>query len=493
MKQTYTVKSGDTLSRIAQQHHVSVNALTQANGIHDKNHIAVGQQLAIPGSDRPTENTDSSAAETGGWAETLLRFVDSIERPIVGLTVRLVTGGQEIKAKTDGGGFLPRIASSKPGELIQIHVQRHPARSGGEKPIGNYVPIAGIQTVKVQSGLHVETSRLRTHIGQPAVPPKVMRGPLGTVHETQTEQGNPLTCSIGDECPNQDGLKLGPNNEYREWVKKAAQRAGIVPQAVAAVMNAEAAKDKNNKWKVDSKSKKSSATGMTQFLDATWVSEALRTGTYLNDKAIAEGWLCNDAKGHLQFKKADDNYITQPDLQRKLIALIKPARTTADRNLQKLLNLREQAEYAIMAAMDYAKVNLDGLRISGYAIDDLNDTEKARIMYLCHHLGIGDAMHFIQNTIPEEDVHIEKKGKKQLTQNGAKKLLSAQVGLTIAENKYKKEKDDSWVKGHRFWLQGFIGSHISPSVFACPGKAQSKFGDEEDNAALTEITDRLKK
>ncbi|MCK9384996.1 MAG: LysM peptidoglycan-binding domain-containing protein [Nevskia sp.] len=492
MKQTYTVKSGDTLSRIAQQHHVSVNALAQANGIHDKNHIAVGRQLAIPGSDRPTKNTDSSAAETGGWAETLLRFVDSIERPIVGLTVRLVTAGQEIKVKTDGGGFLPRIASSKLGEPIQIHVQRHLARGGGEKPIGNYTPIAGTQTVKVQSGLHVETSRLRTHIGQPAVPPKVMRGPPGTKHETQTEQGNPLTCSVGDECPNQDSLKLGPNNEYREWVRKAAQRAGLVPQAVAAVMNAEAAKDKNNKWKVDSKSKKSSATGMTQFLDATWVSEALRAGTYLNDKASREGWLSSDAKGHLQFKKADGSYITQPNLQGKLIALIKPARTAADSNLQKLLDLREQAEYAITAAMDYAKANLDGLRQRGYAVDDLNDTEKARIMYLCHHLGIGDAIRFIQNTIPEEDVHIEKKGKKQLTQNGAKKLLSAQVGSTIAENKYKKENDDSWVKGHRAWLDAFIGNHIVTSIFACPGNAHEDF-KEDEKTNLVNITNSLKK
>jgi hypothetical protein len=44
--------------------------------------------------------------------------------------------------------------------------------------------------------------------------------------------------------------------------------------------------------------------------------------------------------------------------------------------LQKLLDLRFEAEFAIMASMDYARTNLNALRAKGYAIDDLNDTEK---------------------------------------------------------------------------------------------------------------------
>ncbi|MDR3391025.1 MAG: hypothetical protein P4L77_04760 [Sulfuriferula sp.] len=41
------------------------------------------------------------------------------------------------------------------------------------------------------------------------------------------------------------------NNSYRDWVKQAAKRAGVVPQAVAAVMNAEASKEKGGNRKDD--------------------------------------------------------------------------------------------------------------------------------------------------------------------------------------------------------------------------------------------------
>lgn len=44
----YTVKHGDSLSKIAQWHGTSVHALMQANGIYDPNHIYAGQTLVIP-------------------------------------------------------------------------------------------------------------------------------------------------------------------------------------------------------------------------------------------------------------------------------------------------------------------------------------------------------------------------------------------------------------------------------------------------------------
>jgi LysM repeat protein len=46
---TYVVRPGDTLSGIAGQFGVSVDALAHANGITDPNRVLAGQQLAIPG------------------------------------------------------------------------------------------------------------------------------------------------------------------------------------------------------------------------------------------------------------------------------------------------------------------------------------------------------------------------------------------------------------------------------------------------------------
>jgi hypothetical protein len=173
--------------------------------------------------------------------------------------------------------------------------------------------------------------------------------------------------------------------------------------------------------------------------------------------------------------------------------MITARRTAADGNLQKLLDLREQAEYAIMAAMDYAKANLDSLGAKGYDIAGLNDTEKARIMYLTHHLGLGDAVHFIQNMNPQED-RFKKlpNGKKKLTQNGAKKLLIAQIGKDRAEDKYVKARDGSRVLGHRMWLDEFVNGAITPSKFTCAGDRLDTFKNQEISGKLELIVKDLK-
>ena len=46
---TYTVVSGDTLSKISKMHGVSVREIVNANGISNPNMLRVGQKLTIPG------------------------------------------------------------------------------------------------------------------------------------------------------------------------------------------------------------------------------------------------------------------------------------------------------------------------------------------------------------------------------------------------------------------------------------------------------------
>lgn len=46
---TYVVQSGDTLSVIAERFGITIDALSQANGITDVNSIQPGQELIIPG------------------------------------------------------------------------------------------------------------------------------------------------------------------------------------------------------------------------------------------------------------------------------------------------------------------------------------------------------------------------------------------------------------------------------------------------------------
>lgn len=58
---TYTVKTGDTLSAIAQEHDVSIEALTAANGLADPDVLQVGQILIIPRSESTAPAVVASA------------------------------------------------------------------------------------------------------------------------------------------------------------------------------------------------------------------------------------------------------------------------------------------------------------------------------------------------------------------------------------------------------------------------------------------------
>jgi LysM repeat protein len=62
----YTVQPGDTLSKIAGEHGVTIQALAEANGIADVNSIMPGQELTIP-------VTPVSVAQVGPASTTVPR------------------------------------------------------------------------------------------------------------------------------------------------------------------------------------------------------------------------------------------------------------------------------------------------------------------------------------------------------------------------------------------------------------------------------------
>lgn len=67
---TYTVKSGDNLTKIASRFGVSISALAKANGITDVNYIVVGQVLTIPTSG----STSSPSSKTTGTQVVIKAF-----------------------------------------------------------------------------------------------------------------------------------------------------------------------------------------------------------------------------------------------------------------------------------------------------------------------------------------------------------------------------------------------------------------------------------
>ncbi|MDC0710065.1 LysM peptidoglycan-binding domain-containing protein [Stigmatella sp. ncwal1] len=67
--QSYTVRSGDTLSGIAQKFGTTTSALAKANNISNPNLIRVGQKLTIPGGTKPPQDGFDPPA-TGGKPPT---------------------------------------------------------------------------------------------------------------------------------------------------------------------------------------------------------------------------------------------------------------------------------------------------------------------------------------------------------------------------------------------------------------------------------------
>ncbi|WP_154235493.1 hypothetical protein [Xanthomonas oryzae] len=484
-------------------------------------------------------------------SEVFFQFFDVLSLPIEGLKVIIEAGGNLFTSVTGNDGSIPSV--EVPSKLPRVSVKVEKA-TGGTKEVANFNAEPGSQHVLLTSPKLSLDSVQRPHEGpKPAlkIPSKPSPAPAiisaktdripragsnaktdrlpaaseppqrkqsealapGTIKETRSPAGNPVL-QVALECPNPENLRLDRNFKYRDIIIAAGKRSGFIPQAIAAVMNAEAAtitevterailgKDKKpiidqktgkpktrkirknyGEWDTRSASPASSARGMTQFLDGSWIDNATTEGTRLNEKAKKNGWLTTkaikDKKGNESeipaFLLEDEKLVTAAKggtlartLSRK--PYLTGCATASDANLQALLDMRFDAESAIDAAVDYGLINLQGLKDAGYDLSELNDGERAKIIYLCHHLGLADAKRFIQKTISE---------------SSAKKLLITQVGAASAKE-YADNADGTYVQGHRAWLNGFENKRIILTKFMCD---PSKVPEVRE---LTVITDSIK-
>ncbi|WP_294936522.1 hypothetical protein [Tardiphaga sp.] len=209
---------------------------------------------------------------------------------------------------------------------------------------------------------------------------------------------------------------LGRNAGYSTSIASAADRAGIPRAALASIIDAEAAKNRDGSWQTMSRNTRSTASGLGQFLSGTWKSEAERAGTWLNATARRNGWI--GANGQVL-----------PD-----------ARAT-------LLDLRNNAEASINATADYASHSLGRLAAAGVAIGTTT-SEIAHAAYLGHNLGIADAVRFLRGGLDEVR---------------ARRLLDAQIGTSSATRRIAEAGGAS--AAHQGWLLGFMARHIDASRF----------------------------
>ncbi|WP_114955035.1 lytic transglycosylase domain-containing protein [Sphingosinicella terrae] len=211
---------------------------------------------------------------------------------------------------------------------------------------------------------------------------------------------------------------LGPNARYGALIARAGERTGLPPSALAAIIDAEAARGAGGVWNSHSRNPRSSAAGLGQFISSTWIGEAERGGTWLNGEASRRGWLGADGR-------------VEPSARSSLLAM------------------RYDPEASIEAIADYADHNLARLRRGGVDFGD-NVERIARGAYLAHHLGPGDAMRFL--------------ARGGLDDGRAARLLAAQVGPSGASRRVAAAAGDA-SEAHRQWLLSYLDRRIRPDRF----------------------------
>ena len=470
-KRSVVVLKGDTLGKIAREYNFSADELAQYNNISNPGLIYPGQVINIP--QRQYTLTQDEEKSDDSQCVLSLNFEDLIEKPVAGLKVKVTSAlGEVYDFVTDGMGMIDDFLV-KAGTEIKITVS---SGMGKIKEVASFTSPAG----RMNALLSSPKARVK---GKSAA----ITGPAGNADSEANEinkiivgrdaEGKPRI-HINHTCPNQYDLMLGKNVIYWNDIIRASERSGIIPQSIAAVIGAEAAKYRGGVWKPTSVCKdsasstdeitvyKSSAAGMTQFLNGTWMTETLKEGTYLYEKACEQGLVADmpvlNKKGEAVKNKNGDfvyekKFQVSADVWKNLKELkegryitgITPYPSHATPDVQAWLNLRFKPEYAIMAAVDYGLENLAALKEAGYYIDGLNDAEKAKIIYLTHHLGLRNAKRFINN---------------EITEDTARELLTAQIGRKAARTRGEAA---GYVKAHRVWLIGYINRNIKVSEYFC--------------------------
>ncbi|GGB74534.1 hypothetical protein GCM10010833_32190 [Blastomonas aquatica] len=214
---------------------------------------------------------------------------------------------------------------------------------------------------------------------------------------------------------------LGANAAHAATLQRAAERSGLPPAALAAIVDAEAAKRPDGSWNLMSRNPRSSAAGLGQFLSGTWIGMAEQPGNWLHDLAQQKRWLGSD--------------------NRVLPAARGP-----------LLALRYNAEASIHSIADYAQSNIRQIRNAGIRTAE-SPQSMAQLAYLGHHLGPGDAIRYLKGGLSE---------------NRAAHLLRAQIGHDQASHRINRAGDAT--TAHRNWLNGFVTRNVRPDRFSGIGQ-----------------------
>lgn len=437
----YAVKRGDTLWGISRKTGVEINSLARLNNLHGKtvHRLQIGQLIKLPAT--------SGQHDT----ELTLQILDIKFAPIKNAHLKLEYDGKTQEIKADADGLVSGVLIDDHTKGLKVHfrgidgtfslIAAHATLPLGRKKLtltsrtmvvkGKYVvkPGAQWQAKKVISA-QIRAANKEVHIkpqGPLPKPPQPGGEPKPFVKETRVEGGTPLhaAAAIFSEA----NLLLSPANEkYRKLIITSAERYGFTPQALTALIDAEAGKTKDG-WNPDSVNKDTNAAGLTQFLRETWLEMVAEPRSLMNQRLQHEhkiGRIAGkrDSRGAycLYRVRAKNSSSKEEKLDDTLIHLV--------------LSWRFIPEYSIDTAALYGKTNLEKLAKRGINIASLAPEDLAKVMYLAHHEGLGGAATVM-------------KGK--LDARTASDNLPTQIGESDAA-KLIKRFDNKPEQAYTYWL-----------------------------------------
>lgn len=194
----YTVRRGDTLSRIAKQHGTTASALSKINGITNPNRIDVGDNIAL---------TREAVCKVG------FQFLDRDRNPMPDTKVRIEYCRNVKEINTGRNGRVPDIVTDSPSDIVKVWIQR---AEGGWKLITEVTSDWGNKLVTLTSPkIRIETSTQlhpRDADGQPKKdkpPVRANEGQNDAQHRkasapTETKGQGTLQSTYGDD----KGIKI---------------------------------------------------------------------------------------------------------------------------------------------------------------------------------------------------------------------------------------------------------------------------------------------
>lgn len=404
--QEYLVKKYDTLWKIAREHGTTVEYLASINKLKGRqiHQLRIDQKLYLP---------DDAKSAPDSKLNVNFRGLDF--KPITPQRIKVVHDGKE------------RVQNLGPGESLILSIKDH---AQGLKiwiedfnkkmvavldqdilPIGHWNLNIDSRKVRTDGALQPKKGAAATtssDVKQSTTHNAQVGKGTTAVDQSRIESGKPVQALATIYTAKNLRLQAG-NEQYRPHLIAAADRHGLTPQALAALVDAEAAKKKGVWQERSNEGYPKRAQGLAQFFPAAWKDVFNYSDSLLH---------------------ADCQKLSETDRLKK----------------------RHEAKYAIDGAAAYATLNLKNFeKRTNYQVAQLSAEDKAKVAYFLHHEGLTGALRLLGfgKAMDNDDVTARLVG--QVGEEKASELIDRYDG--DAKAAYKN------------WLFGYTDAKINVNNF----------------------------